>query len=258
MKQEILCIKLGGSVITDKKNPYSPNQDSIRRIAQELKKIKKPLLIAHGVGSFAHTSAQKYGGKNGYTNKWGIAKVTHDVQAINQIVMEIFLEEGLSAVFFSPRSFLIAKKGKLQKAFFDPIVEAISQQLIPVICGDVIWDTMQKTTIFSGETTLNILCRYLQKQQFVIAKIIQLTDVDGVLDKHRNVIPEIMKENWPEIKKVIFKNDIVDVTGGMAHKVENALTMAQSGIETWIVNGKKERILNVILNMQKFRGTVIR
>ena len=117
-KKELLCLKLGGSVITDKEIPYKANVERIRVIAKYLRRIKTPLLIAHGAGSFAHTSAKKYGGKKGYRNAWGIAKVSFDAMTINQIVMEVLLEEKLPVIAFSPRSFLFTKAGKLKKYFF--------------------------------------------------------------------------------------------------------------------------------------------
>lgn len=258
MEKSILCIKLGGSVITDKKTPYTAKKEIIMSIARSLKKIKQPLLIAHGSGSFAHTSAKKYGGKNGYTDKWGIAKVNFDVMQINNIVMEIFIEEKLPVVSFAPRSMFLTKKGEVEEYFFDPFMQVIEQGLIPVVYGDVIWDSEQKTTIFSGEKTLNLICRYLKKKGFGLPKIIQLSDVDGVLDHNQNVIPEITRKNWIDVKKMITKSTVVDVTGGMTHKIEEALTLTKYGIETWIVNGNSKLQLKQVFLEDKPRGTVIR
>lgn len=257
MTKDIICIKLGGSVITDKSTPYTARTDTIRQIAKTLRKIKKPLLITHGVGSFAHTSAKKYGGKNGYTDKWGIAKVASDVMEINTIVMNIFIEEGLPAISFSPRSMQIAKKGKLYKSFFDPIYEALSQDLIPVVYGDGIWDIAQKTTIFSGETTLSYICKYLQKKDFTISKVIQLSDVDGVLDHKKKVIPQITQKNWQEVKGFINSGNVVDVTGGMTHKVEESLALTKYGISTLIINGNKTNGLKNALLNKLVQGTQV-
>lgn len=258
MTKDIICIKLGGSVITDKSTPYTARKETIREIARTLLKIKKPLLITHGVGSFAHTSAKKYGGKNGYTDKWGIAKVASDVMAINTIVMETFIEAGLPVISFSPRSMQIAKKGRLHKSFFDPILEALSQGLIPVVYGDGIWDIEQKTTIFSGETTLSHICQYLQKKGNSISKVIQLSDVDGVLDQNKKVIPQITHTNWREVKEFITTGSVVDVTGGMTHKVEQSLALTKYGIKTWIVNGANQKSLASLTGGKKIYGTVIR
>ena len=254
---ELLCLKIGGSVITDKTQPYTANLNTIRKIATSLKKIKIPLIIAHGSGSFGHTSAQKYGGKNGYKSMWGIAKVARDAEEINRIVMDIFIQEKLPVVSFSPRSFLIAKKGKMQKSFLNPLIEALNQGLIPIIYGDVIWDSSQKTTIFSGETILNIICRDLKKNDTHITKVIQLCDVDGVLDSNKKVIPEITKDNWQDIKVYINKSDIADVTGGMLHKVEDALSLAKDGVETWIINGNSQTKLSSLLNEKSMKGTIV-
>lgn len=256
--REFLCIKIGGSVISDKSVAYKANVGVIRDIARSLKKIQTPLLIGHGSGSFGHTSAKKYGGKNGYTNPWGIAKVARDAQEINRIVMDIFIDEGLPAVSFSPRSFLLTEKAKLQKSFFDPLRESLDQGLMPVIYGDVIWDTAQKTTIYSGETILNALCRYLQKHEYTVTKIIQLCNVDGVLDAQKNVIPEITSNNWNEVKKHIEQLHVADVTGGMGHKVEDALRMTKYGIETWLLNGNSAVQFNGFMKGDPVKGTVIR
>jgi len=254
---ELLLIKIGGSVITDKKTPYKTNIPIIRKIAKVLKGVKTPLLLSHGSGSFGHTSAQKYGGKHGYSTPWGIAKVSYDAMDINRIFMSIFIEEGLPVVSFRPQSFLLAKNGTLEEAFVTPIAEALKQGMIPVVYGDVIWDTRWKSTIFSGETILNILCRYLQKD-YTILKIIELCDVDGVFDLDKKVIPVITPKNWHEIKTYISKNDTADVTGGMRHKIESALNMTEQEIETWIINGNSPKELSSLIKGQSAKGTIIR
>jgi len=254
---ELLLVKIGGSVITDKKIPYKANISAIRKIAKVLKEVKTPLLLSHGSGSFGHTSAQKYGGKHGYISTLGVAKVAYDAMDINRIVMGVFIEEGLPVVSFRPQSFLLAKNGNLEEAFTSPISEALSQGLIPIVYGDIIWDTKWKSTIFSGETTLNILCRYLQKD-YTISKNIQLCDVDGVFDSEKRVIPLITAKNWDKIKAYISKNGVVDVTGGIKHKIESALNMTKLGIETWIINGNSPKELSALLESRSTKGTIIR
>lgn len=257
MKEQIYCLKIGGSVITDKSVPYKAKKDTLRKIAQALVLIKSPMIISHGVGSFAHTSAAKYGGKNGYTSRLGIAKVARDAQEINRIVMDIFLEVGLPAISFSPRSFLLTEKGSVEKSLFDPLLEALKQGLIPVIHGDVIWDTVQKTTIYSGETSLHLFTQYLRRHEYEVSKIIQLCNVDGVLDEKNNVIPEITKQSWDKMKVYLQEMKVADVTGGMGHKIEEALQMTKYGIETVLLNGTNGDFSN-FLSGKKVRGTVIR
>jgi len=258
-KQSVTLIKLGGSVITDKNTPYKVRIEVIRRLAREIKNSKlTPLIIAHGSGSFAHTSAQKYGGNRGYKDKWGVAKVARDAMEINRIVMDIFVEEGLPAVSLRPMSMMLTKGGKLKKNLFEIIEEVLSQGLMPVVYGDVIWDKEWRSTIYSGETTLNKIGLYLLRKGYKVNKIIQVGETDGVYDLKSRTISLINKENWNKIKRYLIKNKRADVTGGMEHKIESALSIARAGINTLLINGNKiNELLNAILG-KTVKGTIIR
>lgn len=254
----VCLIKLGGSFITDKNKPYTANIENIRRIAQELKKIQAPLVIAHGSGSFGHTSAKKYGGKKGYNNLWGIAKVARDAMEINRIVMDIFIEEGLPAISLRPMSMFITKNGKTTDHFLQVVEEVLSQELIPVLYGDVVFDRRWKSTILSSEILLNLIAFYLKKKGFTIHKIIQVGKTDGIYDASGNTVPIITKKSWTTIKSYIHKHPAIpDVTGGMKHKVEQALTMTKYNIKTWVINGNIPNQVIRILNNHSVKGTLI-
>jgi len=258
MTQKLYCFKIGGSVITNKAIAYTAKKKTIKAIAQSLREIKSPIVISHGVGSFAHPSAAKYIRKNGYTSRWGLAKVARDAQEINRIFIDAFIEVGLPVISFSPRSSLLTEKAETDTFFFDPILEALHQGLIPVIHGDGIFDTKQKIAIYSGETSLNLLVRYLLKHDFTIEKIIQLCNVDGVLDENNKAIPEITQSNWETVKRYIKKMEVIDFSGGMKHKVEEALLMTKYGIETVIINGNKVDSLTNFIKGKQLKGTIIR
>ena len=254
-KHSLVLIKLGGSVITDKSTPYTANIPAIRSITNVLKRVKSPLIISHGSGSFGHTSASLYGGKKGYTSPLGIATVARDAMAINSIIISECIRSDLPAISFRPMSFFTADKGELAKGFYDPIDQALSQSLIPVVYGDVIWDKEWKSTIFSGETTLGYLAIYFQKKYSI--QIIELCDVSGVLDATGQVIPDITPDTWEKIKSESITPTIHDVTGGMMHKVEEALTLAKAGIPTRIIDGRDSTILEKVLAGAKAYGTSI-
>lgn len=257
--KKITLIKLGGSVITDKKTPYKAKIGGIKRLAKEIKHSGAPVVLAHGSGSFGHTSAQKYGGKKGYRSLWGVAKVARDAMEINRIVMDIFIEEGLPAVSLRPMSMMLTEAGKLKKDLFEIVEEALNQGLIPVVYGDVIWDKKWKSTIYSGETILNETGIYLSRKGYKIAKIIQVGETNGVYDSKNKTIPLINKGNWGKIKDYLFKNKTVDVTGGMRHKIENALNIAKMGINTLLINGNRiNELSNAILGNKTMKGTIIK
>ena len=256
--KDIILVKLGGSIITNKKIPYSARRANTLRLARELKSSKYPMILAHGSGSFGHTSAVKFGGKKGYKNVKGIAKVAFDAITINQIVMEILIKQGLPVVSLHPMSMILAKSGKTEALFFKPLEEALKQGLIPVVFGDVIWDKSWKSTIFSGETILSKIAVYLKKNGFKIKRIIQVGETNGVYDQNKKTVPLITRENWPNIKKFIFKLNSNDVTGGMMHKIDNALLVANLGIETLLINGNLRNELSRALNNKKNGGTLIK
>ncbi len=255
--ESITLLKIGGSVITDKHTPYTAQIDVIRTIAREVKKTPKKLLISHGSGSFGHTSASLYGGGKGYTDKWGIAKVAFDAREINHILMDIFIQEKLPAISLSPMSFLITKSGQVKQHVYEIIAAVLQQGLLPVVYGDVIWDTQWKSTIYSGEKILNNIATYLTMHGYFVEKIIQVCNTNGVYDSNKKTIPFIEPKSWNEVKKLIKLSDVPDVTGGMLHKVEDAVRMADKGIETWIINGNDMHEIVRALAGEPIHGTVI-
>lgn len=259
MIKSLYIVKLGGSSITDKNTPYKARKNVIQNLAQEIKKsgAKNGLIIAHGSGSFGHTSATKFGGKKGYKSKIGIATVSADAARINQIVTDIFVQEGLPVVSLSPMSMIIAKNGKLDSSFFRVIEEVLKQGLIPVVYGDVIWDKAWKSTIFSGEKTISEIVLFLMKNGYKVEKVIELSQTNGVYDSNGKTVEKIDSKNFNKIGFSFTKGDRMDVTGGMKHKVEVALDLAKKGVNTLIISGQNSKDLGRALREQKVKGTLI-
>lgn len=255
--KHITCVKLGGSVITDKDTPYKANLELLTSLAILLKDIKTPLIISHGSGSFGHTSAKIYGGKKGYTSTLGIATVSKDARAINSIVSTVLLEQKLPVIALSPMSMIQTEKGEIKKEFFCVVKEVLDQGLIPVLYGDVIWDTKWKSTILSGERILQQLISYLLHEGYTFDKIFQLTNTDGVYDDNKQTIPVISHATYPSLEKYIFSSNHVDVTGGMKHKVEESLSLTKRGIPTWIINGYNLESVKSAFSNKLTQGTQI-
>lgn len=257
MKKQIVIIKLGGSIITDKTKPYTPNMSAIKRLAREVKSSGVPVIIIHGQGSFAHTSAKKYGGMKGYKSRWGIAKVARDAMEMNRIVIDELLNEKIPAISFRPNSLFLAKSGKLIKQNLEPVFQALEQGLTPVLYGDVIMDKYFKTTIFSGEKTTRFLIDFISNK-YNVKYIVQVGVTDGVLDKKGKTIPILNSMIFENIKKDISGSKSNDVTGGMMHKVGESLEIAKHNIPTYIINGaRKNTLLNLLKNKHTNYMTII-
>lgn len=261
--KNLILIKLGGSVITDKSREYFARKEVISRLVREIKqaskKINGSIIIGHGSGSFAHTPAHVYKTKEGLINKNSLmgAAITEDAaRKLNMILLKKLLEIGLPAFSFSPASFLISDTKVYLKSYIDPIKKALPIGLIPVVYGDVVIDKTIGCTIFSTEKILSILAKELRKDYKI--KIIYITDVDGVYDEKGEVVPEISSINFKTLKSSIVGAKGVDVTGGMVHKVEEALGLAKkTGIKTLIINGTKKNLLKNAILGTKVRGTLI-
>ncbi|MCX6704726.1 MAG: isopentenyl phosphate kinase [Candidatus Woesebacteria bacterium] len=261
--ENLILVKLGGSVITDKKKDFTVREKNILRLAREIKSALKntntKIIIGHGAGSFAHVPAAKYRTKEGLINRnslYGMAVTEDAARKLNSIVIENFLSLGLPAFSFSPASFLISDAKVYSKSYLDPVNCALKIGIIPVVYGDVILDKVRGCTIFSTEKILSILAKELQKDYKI--KVIYVTDVDGVYDEKGKTIPVITNKNFDQMKSSILGAKRVDVTGGMLHKVEEALVLAKKyKIETIIINGNKKGNLTSALLGEKVLGTKI-
>ena len=241
---KLLLVKLGGSVITDKSKPYTPNLKNIRRFVTEIKKKVKrgqKIILVHGQGSYAHIPAKKYKVIDGMTvkNRWGVALTEFDAVEINRIVLKELLTQKEPAISFSPMSLFFAEGRQTKMENLEGLKEAVKRGLVPVLYGDVIMDSQHGVCIYSGERVIAELVAALSGT-FDIAKIIYVSDVKGVLDEKGQVISQISTRNYKKVKVAITGSKLTDVTGGMIHKVEESLSLAKKyGIEVTIGNNVK-------------------
>lgn len=236
--KDLVLVKLGGSVITDKSKPYTARVDVIKKLAKKISKFKNKntdLIIGHGSGSFAHVPASKYQIQKGLINIksiWGLALTADAAIQIDRIVISEMLKLKIRCLSFAPLSFNYGKK-----VLINHIKKAMEIGMVPVIYGDVIMNEKHGFEIYSGEKTLDILASKLAREYKKIT-IIYYTDTNGVYDDKGKTILAITPKNFPEIKKYLQGSGNTDVTGGMIHKVEESLHLVQKiNAEIYIKNG---------------------
>ena len=255
----LILLKLGGSLITDKSKPFTVRKNVLRRICKEIHEARNEkkfsLIVGHGGGSFPHTSAQKYQTQKGYINKdskKGFAIVQNDAAKLNRIVVQELINAGENAVSVQPSSACITKKGKIIDFYLISIKRMLKDDYIPVPYGDVGLDVVNGCCIISTEEIFNYLAKNLNAKKIILAG-----KVDGVYDSNRNIIKKITPGNFNEVKKYIGLSDGTDVTGGMILKVNKMLQLAKKGVNSIIINGlKKDAIKNALLG-KDVKGTVI-
>jgi isopentenyl phosphate kinase len=252
---EITFLKLGGSLITDKKQPNTPRMDVITRLAKEIHTVRvaEPglkLILGHGSGSFGHTAAAKYGTRAGVqtAEEWrGFAEVWLAASALNRIVVEALHQTGLPAISFPTASATTAIDGKIKEWDLAPIENALAQGLIPLVFGDVAFDRQRGGTILSTEDIFTRLARHFKPQRILLAGI--EAGVWADYPSCTQLVETITPDSLNALHVAIGGSSATDVTGGMAAKVRETLALLADlpGCEALIFSGSKEGTLEAVL-----------
>jgi isopentenyl phosphate kinase len=262
---ELALIKLGGSLITDKGKPYTARPEIMQQLATELHLIRNQnphikLIIGNGAGSFAHQSAKKYNTIEGVFNnadKLGFCLVHQDALDLNLILAKIFLQAGLPVVSLPPLTMALTQNKQLLSTNFSSIENTLECGLIPLVFGDAVLDKAIGGTILSTDTLLAELAKYFHSQGLKV-RLVNAGNYPGVRDHNGQVLSHITPTNYSQIKAFLGQSESVDVTGGMAKKVEEFLAVSSLGIDCWIIDGNIPGNLAQAVLGQPSLGTLIR
>jgi isopentenyl phosphate kinase len=263
--RELIFIKLGGGLITDKGKPRTVKLKVIKKLAKEFKTILRKkkdtyFILGNGAGSFGHYEAVKYklpSAINSAQKSYGFAVVQESVKTLNKIVVDELLKQKIPAISLHQSSLLSAKGGKLKNIFTESLEGFLSLGMIPVIYGDIVYDSVKSSHIFSTEDAFSFLINKFHDRKYKVAKVIYLTPVNGLLDNTKQVVGRITHKTAAKFKKNLFKTEGFDVTGGMRHKIERAISLANKNIKTYITNGAKKKALLSAVTDINFTGTII-
>jgi len=245
----MILIKLGGSIITNKEKPLSARRKTIGNILNQIKRIREPMILVHGGGSYGHYWSVKYDmhTKPAKYDMRGVSIVKNSMIDLNKIILDSAVKNRINAYCLPPTDFMNGNKPIKNKIL--TINEIAKSGLTPVTYGDALWFGKKKSYILSGDIIMTVIGKILKPRLSVF-----VLDVDGVYSntKSKKLIHDFKKE-----KPVISKNKI-DVTGGMTRKITEATNMSKSGLKVFFVNGNKpKRILDAVSG-KKFEGTIFR
>lgn len=265
--KNLILIKFGGSIITEKDKPMTLRRAVLKRLVSEVVKAKrenpdKYFLIGHGQGSFAHLPATKYKTMEGFINKnsvFGMAETQNVAYQLNRLIVAEFLKQKVPAISFYASNSVLTNNRKPLKSFLIVLEQYLLNGLVPITTGDVLADNKQGCTIWSAEEVLSFFTSQLNKNGWVIEKVIHVTEVDGVYDESHKVIPQINVQNWQNYKQCVNSNTKgVDVTGGMLLKVCQSLELAKLKIPSYILSGlKQNNLFNALTNREWFGTKVL-
>jgi isopentenyl phosphate kinase len=258
----VLLVKLGGSLITDKRTPETARPVVIARLARELaegwpaaRERGLTVVVGHGSGSFGHVAAAEHGVAGGLTGEKdqlkGVAATQAKAAELHAMVLAALRAAGLPAWSFVPSSALVTEGGRPMELHAEPLARALAAGLLPVTYGDVVVDRAQGVAIASTETVFRALTAALPEHGWRVREALWLGETPGVFGDDGEVIAEIR----PGDTLAAGPAAGTDVTGGMAHRVEATVALAGLGVTSWIANGRENGLLARSLAGERIAAT---
>ena len=263
-ESNLLFLKLGGSLITDKDRPQTARLDVLQRLAGEIAAAcrQQPglkLVFGHGSGSFGHVTASKYHTRQGVHDRqgWlGFAEVWRSANLLNRLVVDSLAQAGLPVINFPPSAMLMAEDGQPAGWDLTPLQSALQNGLLPVLHGDVVFDQQRGGTILSTEDLFNHLALALQPSRILLAGLESGVWADYPLCQ--SLLPEITPHCLPAVLPALQGSASVDVTGGMVDKVLQSLALIERlpGLKIQIFSGAQPGAVRNAL-AGEFPGTTL-
>jgi isopentenyl phosphate kinase len=239
---ELVFLKLGGSLITDKTRPYTARLGKLGELAEELQSALSEmhnirLILGHGSGSFGHHAVQEHLARETYRAMrdqppqrdegfWrGFAEVWYRAAELNRHVMSALHGAGLQAISLPPSAAVTAADGRIASWDLGPLHAAVAAGLLPVIFGDIVLDSVRGGSVLSTETLMTYLAQHLRPSRILLAGL-----EAGVWQDYPNrqtKIGRITPATYPSLATTVGGSHGADVTGGMKSKVEAMLALVE-------------------------------
>jgi len=257
-KSETIVIKYGGNVLIDR----SIFDNFIEDIGI-LNKLGLSIVVVHGGGPRIKRELEKSNIPTKFINGLRVTdkKIINIVEKVlidfNNDIVNSLNEKGSKAVSIntknkniiavSPENDKLGFVGIPKKINNDVIIELIKNNQIPVVAPLGLGDKEQTYNI-NGDTAAGAIAKSLKSRRLLL-----MTNVEGVLNKDKKLIPEITSSKILEMIKD------GTITGGMIPKINTCLDSVNNGVRgVVIMDGRKQHsILNEIFS-DAGAGTLIR
>jgi len=236
----LIIVKLGGSVVTRKDEPFTPNTLVIEDVSKQASELLQDyrLILVHGGGSYGHVVASEHHLAEGYLQPVqliGLTRVKLRMNELTQLILGSLASHGVPAIPVTPISFLTCSAGRIEGFFIEPLRMMLSLGAVPLIPGDIAMDSSEKRfVIVSGDQVAAFLSVKLSA-----VKLVYGIDVDGVftsdprLTGSATLIPRLRKSMLQSLSASLRPRD---VTGGIYRKIEEGFYAAERGVKVVIGN----------------------
>ena len=255
---EYIVIKCGGSVLV--------NNELFNIFIKDISVLNKlgfiPIIV-HGGGKRISNKLNELGIKSNFikglrvTEKETIEVVEQVLIEFNSEIIEALKKQQCDSQTINSRENnimtvvqentelgFVGTPSNINKSMIDKIVD---KKKVPVI-APLGLDENNQTYNINADTAAGAIAKKIEARRLII-----MSDVEGVLDSNKKLIPEINSESINEL----INSEIV--TGGMIPKINNCLDVASNGVKgVVIIDGRKNHSLLFELLSDKGSGTLIR
>lgn len=245
----VLLVKLGGSVLTDKTTYGKFNEMNATRLISELsiwREYYDGLVLIHGAGSFGHYLAKEGGIAGGIERQEQltyVSKIQSDCRRLNLKITDILEKLGERSVSLPPSALAVKERPKIQthseftidtKVFRD----YMDMGIVPVSFGDVVRDREKGFSILSGDDLMIKMASELHARTAIF-----VSNVDGVMDTYPsgNLITELGPDDIKNITSE--KTNNIDVTGSIVRKARIGVDIDALGTQCYLINGNVDNRL---------------
>ncbi|MBA1340059.1 MAG: acetylglutamate kinase [Pelagibacterales bacterium] len=256
--QDFIVIKMGGSVLSDK-NLFN----ILIKDISVLKKLGLSIFLIHGGGTKISEKLNKLNIKSNFVNGLRVTddKIINIVESVlvkfNKEIVNALKDQSCKAkeitskenniMSVKRKSDILGFVGSPSHIKTNVLTEIVKSNAVPVIASLGL-DENNQTFNINADTAAGSIAKELKARRLLI-----LSDVEGVLDKNKNLISEI---NSKKAEEMI--NDEV-ISGGMIPKIINCLDVAKNGVKAvCIIDGRKNHSVLFELLSDKGSGTLIR
>jgi isopentenyl phosphate kinase len=234
-------VKLGGSVITRKREVERVRPKTLARLAAEIASVRDAdVIVLHGAGSFGHPGAKRFGlaaapaeGATAAHRARGAAIVAAEVRRLHLLVLRALVEAGGAPASVPMATHATNREGRLAGLDVGPFRTALANGRSPVSFGDVVPDEAWGSSILSADTIALELTRSMRPDRVVF-----VSDVPGIYEGppvgRRRVVAELTPEVVERLRRT---GSGPDVTGGIRGKAEAMLAIAHAGADAVLISG---------------------
>lgn len=227
----LVFLKLGGSLITDKRGDAAVRQEALDNAAREIRTALDAdptlrLVVGHGSGSFGHVAARKSRMLDGPVNWRAYAEVGAAAARLNRLVADTLLAADVPAVTVQPSASAVARDARIADMALTPLRTLLDAGAVPLVYGDVAVDEARGYCIIATETIFTYLADALRPHRIVLAgQVDGVYSVDPLVRPDARPVPRLTPDDWSLIAGGLHGAAGVDVTGGMAAKVRAMLDL---------------------------------